>query len=395
MVVIVRERPAGADDLAEHVAAVPLVDHHVHGAFRADIDRARFEDSINEASPDPIPAWMTQFDSQLGFAIRAHCAPLLDLEPHVSADDYWRRRAELGEAEVTRRFLRAAGVTDWLVDTGYQSGEILTPAELAVAAGGRAYEVVRVEAIAESLVESGISASDYPDAFRSRLAEATQAAVGLKSVCAYRCGFDVDWRRPGDYRVVAAARAWIDSGVVRLSDPTVIAFGVHTALDAGLPVQFHTGLGDRDLDLHRANPMLLLDLLRGAIELPTPPPIMLLHCYPYHREAGYLAQAFTNVYCDVGLALNYVGARARAVLAESLELAPFAKTLYSSDGWGPAELHYVGAALWRRAIGAVLGEWVAAGEWSAGDAVRVVDLLAFGNARRVYRLDQPSRRPRS
>ena len=61
------------------------------------------------------------------------------------------------------------------------------------------------------------------------------------------------------------------------------------------------------------------------------------------------------MYLDVGLALHYVGARAAAVVAESLELAPFGKVLFSSDAWGPAELHYLGALLWRRATAAVLG----------------------------------------
>jgi uncharacterized protein len=84
------------------------------------------------------------------------------------------------------------------------------------------------------------------------------------------------------------------------------------------------GYSDRDLDLHRVNPMLLLGLLRRPEVAAVP--IMLLHCYPYHREAGYLAQSFNNVYFDVGLTLSHVGARAKAIVAESLELAPFAKS---------------------------------------------------------------------
>ena len=77
---------------------------------------------------------------------------------------------------------------------------------------------------------------------------------------------------------------------------------------------------------------------------------MLLHCYPYEREAGYLAQAFNNVYLDGGLAINYLGARSAAFIGRLLEMAPFRKILYSSDGFGPAELHYLGARLWRNGI---------------------------------------------
>jgi predicted TIM-barrel fold metal-dependent hydrolase len=81
-----------------------------------------------------------------------------------------------------------------------------------------------------------------------------------------------------------------------------------------------------------------------------------------------------------------VGARAAAVLAESLEIAPFAKVLFSSDAAGPAELHYLGALLWRRATTAVLGGWAESGDWSAADAIRVAGMIGGENARRVYRL---------
>jgi uncharacterized protein len=76
------------------------------------------------------------------------------------------------------------------------------------------------------------------------------------------------------------------------------------------------------------------------------------------------------------------------VIAESLEVAPFAKVLFSSDAWGPPELHHLGALLWRRAMTALLSEWVAAGDWSQADALRVAELIGAGNARRVYRLEE-------
>ena len=68
-------------------------------------------------------------------------------------------------------------------------------------------------------------------------------------------------------------------------------------------------------------------------------------------------------------------------------MAPFRKILYSSDGYGPAELHYLGARLWRRGIGAAIQEFVDADEWSEADAMHVADLIAHRNARRVYRIE--------
>ncbi|MGB6511756.1 MAG: amidohydrolase, partial [Mycobacterium sp.] len=97
-------------------------------------------------------------------------------------------------------------------------------------------------------------------------------------------------------------------------------------------------------------------------------------------------QAFNNVYLDGGLSVNHLGARAPAFIARLLELAPFRKIVYSSDGFGPAELHYLGTTLWRNGIHRVLSAFVDDGDWSAADAMRVVDLIARDNAARVYRL---------
>jgi uncharacterized protein len=155
-------------------------------------------------------------------------------------------------------------------------------------------------------------------------------------------------------------------------------------VDTGLPLQFHVGFGDPDVRLHRADPSLMHDFLLATQAAATP--IMLLHCYPYHRQAGYLANVFPHVYMDVGEALNHVGARSAAVLAEALELTPFHKMLYSSDAFGLPELHYLGASGFRRDLARVTGAFVADGAWSAADADRVGYLVGVANARRVYRL---------
>lgn len=366
--------------LDDHIAATPLIDHHVHGAFTVDLDRAGFEQHLNEGSPAAVPPWMTQFDSQLGFAVRRWCAPVLDLPAHAPADEYWAHRTELGTAEVTRRFLRAAGVSDWLVDTGYGAGSLLDPDGMAAVSGGRAREVVRLESLAEELEYD--SGRDYADAFTALLAERTQDAVAVKSILAYRTGFDLDLTPPAPAAVSNAAQRWLDEGRPRLADKALIRFGLHAAVARGLPLQLHTGIGDRDLDLRRVNPLHLVDFLRSVPDVP----ILLLHCYPFHREAGYLAQAFPNVHFDVGLAITQSGVRSAAVVAESFELAPFAKQLYASDAWGLPELHYLGALLWRRAVAAAFGHWVGEGDWSRADARRVVTMIARDNARRVYRL---------
>jgi predicted TIM-barrel fold metal-dependent hydrolase len=145
-------------------------------------------------------------------------------------------------------------------------------------------------------------------------------------------------------------------------------------------LQLHTGFGDPDEDLARSDPALLTGFLRACAK--TGPPVMLLHCYPYHRHAAYLAAVMPHVYLDVGLAIPQVGRRSAAVLAETLELAPFHKLLYSSDAYGLAELYLLGVVLFREALAEVL-EAVGI---SGGDHKRVAAMIGSGNARRVYAL---------
>jgi uncharacterized protein len=361
--------------LAQHIGEVALIDQHVHGCWLTPGDRLRFENALNEANTEPLRD--SGFDSQLGFAVRTHCAPILGLPEHVDAQAYWERRRQYSETELGRLFLPAAKASDWLVDTGI-GDDIAGVAEMVELSGNRAHEIVRLEQVAEQAAQAP---GDYASAFQEILHGRAATAVGTKSILAYRGGFDGDLTEPSASQVAEAARRWRARGGVRLEDRVLLRFGLHQALRLGKPLQFHVGFGDRDCDLHKANPLLLLDFLRQSADTP----IVLLHCYPYEREAGYLAQAFNNVYLDGGLSVNYLGARAPAFIARLLEMAPFGKLLYSSDGFGPAELHFLGAALWRKGIHRVLNEFVASGDWSEKDAMRVVDLIARDNATRVYR----------
>jgi predicted TIM-barrel fold metal-dependent hydrolase len=373
------------DALADHLRGVALIDHHVHGAFNQPVDRAAFEASINEGSTDPVPAFMSQFDSPLGLSIRRWCAPLLGLDALAGADDYWTRRSEFTPDELARLMLPAAGVSRWIVDTGFKGDLITTPERLTELSGTPSSEILRLERLAEDLLEGGTSPDDFPDAFRSALQGAVDSpdVVGTKTISAYRTGFDIDWSQPSDADVVADARELAGRAhPLRLDSPVLTAFAVHEAAAHGLPIQVHVGFGDRDLDLHRTDPMLLLPLLRTM----TPVPVLLLHCYPFQRQAGYLAQAFDHVNFDVGLAINYLGVRSTGLVAEALETAPFAKQLYSSDAFGPPELHVLGSVLWRRAMGLVLGSWVRAGDCTEQDAIRIVDMVGVHNTERVYSL---------
>ena len=164
--------------------------------------------------------------------------------------------------------------------------------------------------------------------------------------------------------------------------PGPVAVRAASGFAPGKPLQFHVGFGDRDCDLHKTNPLYLLDFLRNSGDTP----IMLLHCYPYEREAGYLAQAFNNVYLDGGLAINYLGARSASFIGRCWSWRRSARSCTRRTASVQPNCTTSGRGCGATEFGTLLQGFVDAGEWSERDAIRVVNLIAHDNARRVYAL---------
>jgi predicted TIM-barrel fold metal-dependent hydrolase len=367
---------------------LPLLDQHCHGVVGVDLEPNDFARALTEANGAPPPG-RDPFDSLLGLALRKWCAPVLDLPRHANRDDYLTRRAELGHHEASTRLLRAAGVTGWLVDTGYTPTPPLTgPRELADLGGGTGYEVVRVEQIAETLVAQGESAMTLLEAIRQELRVRANNAVALKTVIGYRTGLALPARAPSDTEARAAVERWLRAGTRRLTEPVLLAWLVYEAVGVGsalgLPLQVHTGFGDPDLRLRDVDPALLSDFLESTQHRGIT--VVLLHCWPYHRNAGYLAHVYPHVVVDTGLAVPFVGARATEVLGEFLELTPFDAVVYSSDGRTLPETHHLGAVLWRHHFGRLLDSWLADDVISIRDAEALAAAVANGNAKRITQL---------
>lgn len=373
--------------VTEFLSTLELVDHHVHGVVRENPSEEFFANMITESDRTPN-SLVEALNSQVGFALRRWCAPLLDLPVDCHPKEYFSRRIEIGCEEVNRRFLSNSGIGHYFIETGYRGDEIHGPQGMAELTGVKVDRVIRLESIAESVALSGVSAKDFSRRFAERLSADAAGAVGLKSIIAYRAGLDFDPTPPTSLEVEKAAGRWFEevsaTGKARLGSEFLLRHILFQGAELSMPIQFHIGFGDPDLYLHRCDPLLMTDLIKSfeVREIP----VLLLHTYPFQRNAGYLAQMFRNVYLDVGLAVNYVGARSPAIIAESLELAPFHKILFSSDAWGLSELTYLGSLLFKRGLGDVLDSFVARGDWSEHDAIEVARGIGSSNALAAYRL---------
>ncbi|WP_310738113.1 amidohydrolase family protein [Microbispora sp. H10949] len=387
--------PVPVPDAVRAALLAPMVDQHCHGVRRDDPPRSGFEQLVAEGGA-PAPPGTTHFDTPAGAAIRRWCAPVLGLEPHASAAVYLSRRAELGAAEVNRRLLRGSGVSAFLVDAGPESPGLLGPAEMGRLGGAVADEIVRLEEVERDVAEAGLPAVGYAGALRDELAARAARAAGLKTVAAHRRWPGSDLSRPSRGSVIAAAGRRLADPKARLADPVLVRHLLWAAADVArersLPIQIHCAFSEDahgdgasgDAAFGDADPARLTGFVRALAPLGVP--VVLVHCYPHHRQAAYLASVFPHVYVDAGLAVALTGAGSAHVLRELLELVPFHKQMYGSGCHGAAELCYLAALYHRRGLARLLAGRIAEGEWSVSDAARIAHMIGSANARRVYRL---------
>jgi hypothetical protein len=316
-----------AGPLLEVLSSVGLVDHHAHGILR---DRPTLDEFRGLFSESPDARQWPHVATGITYrrAIR-ELADFFGCEPKEEAVFAYRLSSD--SDEYASALLRATGTQLLLVDDGFPPpGVGVEWEELGKLAGCDTRPILRLERVAEA---------DGIDAVRSEVAGARENGfVGLKTISAYRTGLVLD----------------------RIHDFVIAALEANEATGAPLPVQFHCGFGDSDLYLPLADPAHLKPLIERFRDTP----FVLLHCYPFVREAGWLAHVYGNVWFDVSLTIPHVS-RPNEMVRQALELAPVSKLLYASDAARTPELYYLAAKWWREALAEVLADALLADEAEA------------------------------
>jgi uncharacterized protein len=382
--------------LSEIIARIPIIDNHCHSLLRnlLTLGAAEFRGCFSETSE--AEQRERHLSSSLTYRLAIHeLAEFFGCPADESA--ILERRAGANLAEHVRRLVRAGAIRGLLVDTGFLRQTSFGPDELrqlVEPAGCQIWPILRLEVAAEDLVPTVDSLDDLEQAFVAKIRSArADGFVGLKSIIAYRSGLAIE---PAGRQAAAEAFNRLRSsstGRVRLTDKALLDYLLWVALAEAavlrLPVQFHCGFGDTDLDLREANPLNLRAILEtrslaGA-------PIVLLHCYPYVGEAAYLANVYSQVSFDLSLAVPFLGAGAVQLFSDALAMAPSSKLLYGSDGFSIPELHWLGARWGRRALGEALEGW---GAWGLPDSELelVAERVLYRNALALYdlTLDSPA-----
>jgi predicted TIM-barrel fold metal-dependent hydrolase len=371
---------------------IPVVDNHCHGILRSQNfgDLASWRRAFTESADPGMPREHVASTAFYRRLIRA-LARFFGCEPDEGA--VLAAREGRDGQEITSQLLRAANIETLLLDTGYPPPEEVLPMDQLESLGGcRIEPMLRLEILMERLLAEHDSLAEVKEALAGALGDVRgQGYAALKSIAAYRTGLDVrEWTGEEAEASLAEFRRDAGEGSARLAHKPLLDTLLHAAFAEAarqeVPVQFHVGYGDADTDLLLGNPL----HLRAVLERPEyrGMPVVLLHeCYPYTREGGYLAAIYENVYLDLSYGIPLLGyGEMLSFTREALGVAPVSKLLYSSDGIGVPELHWMSAIDGRHVLGLALEELVAHDELSIPEAEAAGESVLRGNALRLYRL---------
>ena len=375
------------------VSAIPVVDNHCHTLYRDQpgIDLGRWRRLLTE-STEPETETRHGSTTLLYTRLVHRLARFLECEDDDTA--VLRARMLLDGDELVSSLLRDANIGVLLLDDGFPPrDEVLDHAEFGRLAGCRAESMLRVEIVMQRLIAECDTLGAVEDALADALQDVrAQGFVALKSIVAYRTGLDIRrWPRAEAEAEFAAAREESrTAGTVRLARKPLLDTLLHTVFTQAawqeIPIQFHTGYGDTDADMLRANPL----HLRAVLEEPAyrGMPVVLLHeSYPYTRQGAYLAAMYDAVYLDLSYAIPFLGYREmEAFTRGAFGVAPYSKLMYSSDGVGLPELHWMSAIDGRRIIADTLADIVRSGDLTLARAEAAATAVLHDNARQLYGL---------
>jgi predicted TIM-barrel fold metal-dependent hydrolase len=374
------------------LSSIPVIDHHTHALLRegGPFNLTGFQRFFSESDDPRIHADHAGQTLFFRWAIK-ELAAYFGCEP--IATEVLAARNAFQPDELARRMFRDANLAVLLIDYGFGAGINLTPEELQAKLPCRIERILRLETMAQELILKNESYDSFLEAFTNRVENArANGHVGLKSIIAYRTGLAIkEWSREDGLAAFQRAREHAkQEGVVRLADKPLNDILVLRALEVAererLPVQFHTGFGDPDVDLLLANPLHLRPLLQSGRFSNVP--FVLLHAsYPYTRQLSYLASIYANVFMDTSLAIPYVAADIPSLIRASLSLAPTSKVLFSTDAYSIPEIYWIAARWGRWGIGMVLDEWQKQGILSANEADEIAQQMLHKNAESIYGIE--------
>nr|XP_016475391.1 PREDICTED: protein fluG-like isoform X1 [Nicotiana tabacum] len=380
-------------ELKKAVETVEIVDAHAHNIVALD-STFPFLNCFSEASGDALSDVPHTINFKRSLK---EIAQLYGTSLSLHAVQESRQRFGLESSSAI--CFKAAKISVLLIDDGIELDKKLDIKwhESFVPTVGR---ILRVERVAEKILEKGSNGTTWTlgsflEIFTEELKSVAYKVLAFKSIVAYRSGLAINTEVTEKEAEEGLSAVLSAGNPVRISNKSFIDYifmhALKVAQSYDLPMQIHTGFGDKDLDLRLANPLHLRNLLEDKRFLKSR--LVLLHAsYPFSKEASYLASVYPQVYLDFGLAIPKLSFHGMiSSVKELLELAPMNKVMFSTDGIAFAETFYLGAKKAREVVFSVLRDACVDGDLSIPEAVAAVKDLFAENAKQYYKLDISSK----
>jgi len=318
-------------------------------------------------------------------------AEYFQVEKTVDAVVEARDRAilEEGYASYAHSLHQAGKIDTLIVDDGHPLPQVNLE-NFRAQVGVEVLPIFRIEVLIQQLLDEDTGWPEFQRAYDDGIASALSEGGyrGLKSIIAYRTGLDIDPRsRSVDQGMVALekirrARGRGGDAIKNLRDH-LFCRAIERCIDFDAPLQVHTGMGDWEVHLDACRPAQLMELLRYPAYRACK--IMLVHTgYPYHAEAGYIANVLPNIWCDLSEGLPFAGNAGARIIAEVLEMAPLSRVCYGSDTYGTPEPFYTSALLGKQALAQALQDLIDDGFMTEAEAEETAKMILSDNARDLY-----------
>lgn len=367
---------------------IPIYDHHAHALYYENVWRSeRIEPYFTEAY-DPVI--LNDFVKD-NLYFRRSVRDLAEFyKCEATTEAVLEARQTWNYQELCQTMFKAANISHWLIDDGIWVDKLMTVEESGAHVGVPTYRVARLETELAKLLPNFDSPEILLSAFSEHLYKLAPSVVSFKSIIAYRTGLDITHHHLSTLeRTFSELKNQAKAGPVKIiSKPLLdeaLWVGLEVAAQTNKPIQFHTGYGDPDLNLRLANPL----HLRSIFETPALKNVnvVMLHCYPFVKEAGYLASVYAGAYLDVGLTIPYTSVHAMKTSAhEALHLSPITKVLFSTDAQRTPEIFYLAAKWGRKVLADVLDETVENGDLTTNEAVWAAERIFRSNATELYKV---------
>jgi predicted TIM-barrel fold metal-dependent hydrolase len=371
---------------------IPVVDNHCHPMLlQQNMDALQFRSYFSEATHASFALKHVPNSVYYLWLLRQ----LASIYGTGRAEDaIIAARNSQNSESLLRSLIQAANIDTLILDTGHPSpDECYTPEQIGRIAQCRTAKMLRLEVLMQRLIVEYDDFDEVVERFSGEVEYSRKNGYcALKSVVAYRTGLAIaEWTKDEAVQSFRETRAEAaEKGQLRIAHKPLLDYLLHVAFaiasERGLPIQFHTGYGDGDLDMRLANPLHLRDILERP-DYQTMQVILLHESYPYCQQGAYLAAIYPHVYFDLSYTIPFIDKlEMLAFTRQALSIAPASKLMYSSDGIYVPEMHWAGAVRGRKILGQVLQDMITAEELDEQQAYRLAQQILHDTAYTVYGL---------